>query len=107
MVNDHRLDDYAMNYERLAGIIARCAKVQKLGSNESWTLAHALLDLNGSFQAFTSRHLPALLDETKTADEVCDILHDMGEEFRHILYHIRDPQFYRYLPGCEEGNQDE
>jgi hypothetical protein len=61
------------------------------------TLAHAFLDLEESFRRFVEEYLPALLQRDLTESEVCAMLEDIGEEFRHILYHIRDPRFYRYL----------
>jgi len=33
-----------------------------------------------------------------------EMLHEIGEEFRHILYHINAPEFFRYLSG--EGVKD-
>jgi hypothetical protein len=47
-----------------------------------------------------------VFDATSGDDAVEDALADIGEALREVLYHIRDPQYYRYLPGCDQGNDD-
>lgn len=64
---------------------------------ESHTLAHAIADVAQSVERFRSEILPALLDESRSADELKDALLDMGEELRHILYHARDAKFFAYV----------
>jgi hypothetical protein len=41
-----------------------------------------------------------------TDSDILDALTELGELFREVLYHIRDPYYFRYLPGCEDGNSD-
>jgi hypothetical protein len=72
---------------------------------EAETLAHAFLDLEESFQRFTKELLPKLENGDLSADDIPDVLHAIGEEFRHVLYHIGDPKYYRYLPAW--GSADE
>ena len=67
---------------------------------EAWTLAHAFGDLEESFRRFLEEQLPRLTNGQLTGPEIHDLLLEIGEEFRHILYHIKDPKFYRYL--CHE-----
>ena len=31
------------------------------------------------------------------SEQLNDVLLDIGEELRHVLYHIRDPKFFSYL----------
>jgi len=80
---------------RLARKLADVAAVSKHGDEEAWTLAHAFGDLEESFLQFLDDLLPRLLEAT--AEEIESLLLDVGEEFRHILYHLADPQFYAYL----------
>ena len=47
--------------------------------------------------AFLNEQLPRLLDEGAANAELYDALLEIGEEFRHIVDHIQDPTFYRYL----------
>lgn len=41
--------------------------------------------------------LPKLFSERLNEEQIDDLLHKIGEEIRHILYHIKDPKFYEYL----------
>lgn len=61
------------------------------------TIAHALSDLEDSFSMVVNELLPKLLDETKSAEELDELLLDIGEELRHILYHIKDTRYFGYL----------
>jgi hypothetical protein len=65
------------------------------------TLAHSLKDLEKSFREILDTHLPKLLDETIQDDELNDVLLDIGEELRHVLYHIKDPRYFSYLHDDE------
>jgi hypothetical protein len=64
---------------------------------EASTLAHAFADLEESFDKFLNEHLPRLVRDQPDAGEIPGLLLEIGEEFRHILYHLRDPKFYSYL----------
>lgn len=61
------------------------------------TLAHSLTDLEQSFREILETLLPKLLDPSLNSDQLNDVLLDIGEELRHILYHIKDPKFFQYL----------
>jgi hypothetical protein len=66
------------------------------------TIANALSDLEDSFSVVLKELLPQLLDETKSAEELDELLLDVGEELRHILYHIKDTRYFGYL--SDENN---
>ena len=68
---------------------------------EAWTLAHSFADMEGSFRKIYDEILPRLIDANIADSDIDDLLLDIGEELRHILYHIQDPKFYRYLHGSE------
>ena len=72
---------------------------------EAWTLAHAFADLEESFEKFLTDQLPRLVGDQSTTTEIPDILLEIGEEFRHILYHIRDPKFYGYLQDGDDPGE--
>jgi hypothetical protein len=81
-------------------VLSRCARVRQFDRPdelEASTLAHAFLDLEESFRSFVEQQLPDLMRGDLTEAEVCDKLDDIGDELRHILYHVRDARFYRYL----------
>lgn len=88
----------------LAEHLAECAEVARLDEGEekeAWTLAHTFSDLEESFRRFLEDLLPRLTAADATSNETRDVLLEIGEELRHILYHIRDPKFYRYLERHE------
>jgi hypothetical protein len=62
---------------------------------EAWTLAHALLDPEESFVTFNRKLLPALERGALPSEGILNTLHSIGEECRHILYHIGDSMFFR------------
>jgi hypothetical protein len=73
------------------------SQFDKSGEPQAATLAHSFTDLEKSFREFLQVLLPKLLDESLTADQLNDTLLDVGEALRHVLYHIKDPQFFGYL----------
>jgi hypothetical protein len=91
--------------KRLASV-PRVARLAAEHPDEPPTLAHALLDLEQLCRRMHEELLPRVFDATSGDDAVEDALADIGEALREVLYHIRDPQYYRYLPGCDQGNDD-
>jgi len=84
----------------LADRLSKCPQVtrhDKGDEKEAGTLAHAFGDLEESFRTFLDGQLPRLMNDQASPEELYDALLDIGEEFRHILYHIYDPKFYSYL----------
>jgi hypothetical protein len=67
------------------------------GEAQAATVTHAFLDLEESFRRFVDEHLVALTASDHSDHQICERLQDIGEEFRHILYHIRDMEFYRHV----------
>jgi len=82
---------------QLAEILKKIAFVQQQASTEeaSFTLSHAITDIVESCEKIVTLRL-RLTADTPPA-EVEDILGAIGEEIRHILYHVRDSRFYQYL----------
>ena len=94
----------------LADRLSKCPEVAKHDDGvekEAGTLAHAFGDLEESFRAFLDGQLPRLMNDKASPAELFDALLDIGEEFRHILYHIHDPKFYRYLSAQHGGNESQ
>jgi len=86
--------------KELANRLSKCyavSKFDKKGHSEAWTLAHALSDLEQSFRRILDVQLMRLSGEELNESEINDLLLEIGEELRHILYHIRDSEFYKYL----------
>jgi hypothetical protein len=84
----------------LADKLSRCEQVTRHDSGkepEAWTLAHSFADLEESFRKFLDEQLPTLAEGPLDSSSINELLLEIGEEFRHILYHIKDPKFFRYL----------
>ena len=87
-------------YKQLATRLSKLKKISSLDSateRECDTLAHSFLDLKDSFKKFNDVFLPIMFDINTTDEELEDVLTDIGDEFRHILYHIKDSKYYQYL----------
>jgi hypothetical protein len=94
-----------VNIEVLAMLLAQCPEVTRYSTpdeDEAWTLAHGLADLEESFRVVLDDLLVKLMSKEIGPAERYDILLDIGEELRHIMYHIKDSRFYRYLDNSEE-----
>lgn len=84
---------------RLAKKLDRCEFVTRYnspGESEAGRLAHSMSDLEESFERITKTYIP-ILCQTEREEDIEEALLDIGEELRHILYHIKDPRFFRYL----------
>ena len=91
----HRIED-------LRRRLSRCPLVAQYGQDESGVLAHAFSDLEESFRKVLDEQLPVLGDPSTQREQLEDLLLDMQQEFRHILYHLHDPQFFRVLEPTHE-----
>ncbi len=88
----------------LKSTLSNCAIVTKHSTeaeDQADTLAHALIDMEESMNAITTALLPKLYKERVDKEMVEDIVMEIGEELRHILYHIRDTKVFDYLGGGE------
>ena len=66
-------------------------------AEEGNSLAYSLSDLEGSMRVFLDEQLPKLADPSVQGEELEDLMLDVREEFRHILYHLHDPEFFRVV----------
>jgi hypothetical protein len=82
-------------------VLSKCPEVKRFDDgehNEAWALAGSFADLEDTMRAFLDEYLPKLAEQQLKPSEVCKLLLDIGEEFRHMLYHILEQQsFYKYL----------
>jgi hypothetical protein len=111
-VSKNTAEEFAVELKALAERLNRCEQVTRYDTEaekQAWTLAHSLLDLAESFRTVLDEQLPRLRDERLSCDETYDVLLEIGEEFRHILYHVQDPEFYAYLrddvPAATDGDE--
>jgi hypothetical protein len=82
--------------------LASCPALVRFSSEEAWTLVHAFSDLEESLRVFLDEQLPKLADPSVQGEQLEDLLLDIREEFRHILYHIHDPEFFRAMEPTHE-----
>lgn len=93
----------SLSVEQQRGLIKRLSELQSVrqfdiaGEPQAATLVHSLTDLEQSFQRILDDILPRLRDDTLSAEGLEDVLREIGEELRHVLYHIRDPKYFDYL----------
>jgi hypothetical protein len=78
------------------------APVIARSQEEPETLAHAFSDLEVSLRKFLYEQLPRLADPSMQGEVLEDLLLEIREEFRHVLYHLHDPQFFRVLEPTHE-----
>lgn len=99
----------SIEIKKLAEKLQKYECVYKFDSDddpEAWRLAHSLSDLEQSFREILNDSLPALQD-ADSEKALYNALLDIGEELRHILYHIKDPRFFSYLfEDDQQGNED-
>jgi hypothetical protein len=102
--------------KQLAERLSHCPELARFGTDpktEGWGLADSLAVVEGSMREFLDIQLPRLMSENLSPSETFDLLLDVGEVFRQILYHILEQQsFYRYLVpdnlhvfGTDEGGE--
>lgn len=87
-----------INIIELAKKLQTYPSITKFDSNnekEAWRIAHSLKDIQESSSAIFD--LLPKLETANSEKEAYETLLDIGEEFRHIMYHIRDPGFFKYL----------
>ena len=83
--------------ENLRQRLAACPMVAQYGPDEPGTMVHAFSDLEESCRAFLDEQLPKLTDPTVQLEQLEDVLMDIREEFRYMLYHMHDPKFFRLV----------
>jgi hypothetical protein len=94
----------AVDIKTLATLLSQCPEVTRLstpGEDEPWALAHHLTDLAESFRVILDELLVKVVSPELDAAARYDALMDIGEELRHVMYHIKDARFYNYLEGSE------
>lgn len=69
-----------------------------------WRLAYSLSEIEKSCSTFYNKLLPKL-KKTNKQEDIEKILHEIGEEFRHLLYHIEDSKYYSYLFDEDDQNK--
>ena len=86
---------------RLTEKLARCTFLREprnsSDESEEAKIAYDLAELEESFRRFLEQHLPRLAENDLNDEEIHDLLLEIADEFRHVLYHIKDSRFFRSL----------
>lgn len=96
-----------MNHQSIEKLAERLSRLSIITENnndknkEEWTIAYSFADLEESFTKFLEDFLPKIQQAKLSDEELKNILLDIGEEFRHILYHINSMEYYNYLRETE------
>lgn len=64
---------------------------------QAWQVATSLADIQQSTERLYGELVPKLLGEELPREEAEDVLNEIGEEYRHILYHIQDTKLFGYI----------
>lgn len=94
------MTDKVKIYKHLIEVLEKSKKIKSLNEEdhiESDALAHSLLDIIESSSVIAKKLLPKLLSQNNSEEEIEYILQDIREEIRHILYHIKDPKYFKNL----------
>lgn len=82
--------------------LGECPAVRQYGEEEAATLMHAFSDIETSARRFLSEQLPRLADPGTRGPDLEGLLAEIQEDFRHMLYHIHDPKFFRLVEPTHE-----
>jgi len=99
MMSERHLD----TVDRVNQLAARLRQVLAVrrhdqgGEKAAAEIAQGLSDIEESCHALLFQHIPRLTASDTETGDVEDILLDIGEELRHILYHINDISYFAYL----------
>lgn len=91
--------EYIKRLNQISSNLRNCEIVTKYSNDEENqvdTFAHALLDIDESAKKIINM-ISNLSSKEASAEIVDDLILEIGEELRHILYHVYDTKVYDYL----------
>jgi hypothetical protein len=92
--------EYIDKFILLSRNIEKCKRVTRYSTetyNEVDTFVHALIDIEESLKQIINEDIPKLYLNELNEEDIDDIILNIGEEFRHLLYHIKDTKVYNYI----------
>lgn len=87
----------AEEIKSLSKYLLNCQYLQKITTQtdkEAWDLALTLSEFEESFGKFLCDQLPNLIRHQKDKSKLDDLLLEIREELKHVLYHILDSDFF-------------
>lgn len=98
MNDDHGVEALANHLEKVPALHR---VVRKGGATSeraaAWEIATGLADIRQSADKLFNEIVPRLLSTAPDSEEAEDLLSEVGEEYRHILYHIVTNEFFSYV----------
>lgn len=91
--------EYLKKLNRIKLNLDRCERVTRYSTKEedqSDTLANSLIDIEESSRKIINK-ISGLYLKNLSVEEIDDVVLDIGEDLRHILYHINDTKVFDYL----------
>ena len=88
--------------QKLMAITENIRKIRRITShndgneNEVQALSHGLVDIEEAIKGMGNL-INELYASVLPEQEVEEILIDIGDHLRHIVYHVRDTKYYEYL----------
>ncbi len=101
---------FAEKYNGIKQILSQSKKVRSYSNkdeSEADVLAHSLLDIEESCNKITELLLPKLLSSNLQEEEINDILLDIGEELKHIIYHTKTPKYFEFLRDFDNISKED
>lgn len=96
-----QLAEHLQRVPRLAAVVGRDDVAE-----DSWAIASGLKDIRDSAEKIFQELVPALLRAPPKSPEAESLLYEIGEEYRHILYHLNASRFFGYLTGSTSTEED-
>jgi hypothetical protein len=87
-----RLAEHLQQVPRVAATVGRDDVAE-----DSWAITKGLNDIQRSAERIFQELVPALIMAPPKSSEAENLLYEIGEEYRHILYHLTATRFFGYL----------
>lgn len=81
-------------------IVPQVARLASADEPGGWRVAYSLMEMDGSMSRI-QEVVMRIRSEEVDAEQLHGLLIDIGEELRHVLYHVKDSGFYDYLEIVE------
>ena len=89
--------EYFKTIELIKRSLIKSQDVSNINENATDIMAISFIDIEESNKKINLLINKLISGNELTEEEVNDILYEIGDEFRHILYHLKDMRFYDYL----------
>jgi ABC-type uncharacterized transport system substrate-binding protein len=96
-----RTQALAEHLKRIPRVVESARRNGATADSEAWQIATGLSDIQESTDRLFKKLIPALLSVGPASEEADELMNEVGEEYRHILYHIRDTKLFAYVAGGE------